>query len=564
MPRVQSLKDKAVRMPAEVAVIYARYSSDSQREASIEDQLRECRQWAEAHGFKVVEEYCDYAISGRTDDRPQFQKMIADAEKGMFSAVIMYQTSRFARNRYDAALYKHRLKKAGVAVHYAAMSIPDGPEGIILEALMEGMDEYYSANLSKQIRRGQDGNALKGIAMNAPPLGLKINENHMYDIDPNTGPHVLRAFQMIDEGQMQVDVLAYFNSLGLKTSKGNPFNKSSLRHMWGNRKYLGEYQYRDVVIPDIIPQLIPEDLFYRVNARIAKNKHSNGGRARSMTDFLLTGKLICGHCGKPMIGCSGTGKSGVIHYYYSCISRRREHSCNKSNERKDALEIAVVRETIQHVLQPVVLTSLIDHAVMILEKEALEDPVLRTLEAEKKTVETSLRNLMRAIEDGLYTPTTKKRLNELEQQLSDIASNIAIQKSSHPVVEREHLQYFLESFRNCDVNNPEQRRRVINALVHSVTITDTTTDDDDNKPLRRLQIMYNLTEHGTSCIELADLAGSNAVELAPPVAAWLTLSGCFVSSIAFIGKYISGIFDNMEVRLCSSSYLPPLALAEQP
>lgn len=516
MPRVPALKDKAIRMPNTMAVIYARYSSDSQRETSIEDQLRECRQWAEAHGFQIVGEYCDYAISGRTDDRPQFQKMILDAEKGMFSAVIMYQTSRFARNRYDAALYKHRLKKAGVTVHYAAMSIPDGPEGIILEALMEGMDEYYSVNLSQNIRRGQDGNALKGIAMNAAPIGLKINEKRMYDIDPNTGPHVLRAFQMIDEGRMQVEVLAYFNSLGLRTSKGNPFNKSSLRTMWRNRKYLGEYQYRDVVIPDIIPQLIPDDLFHRVNARIDKNKFTNGGRARSVTEFLLTGKLICGHCGKPMIGCSGTGKTGAIHYYYSCTSRRREHNCDKANERKDALEIAIVRETIQHVLQPAVLSSLIDHAMALLEKEIVEDPILRTLEAEKKTVETSLQNLMRAIEDGLYTPTTKKRLEELEQQQTDISSRIAVQKSSRPVITREHLQYFLESFRDGDVNDPNHRRRVIDALVHSVTLSDVPSSDDNGKPKRRLQIMYNLTQNNTSSIDLAALESSSAVVLAPP------------------------------------------------
>ena len=543
MPRIPALKDKAIRMPDTMAVIYARYSSDSQRETSIEDQLRECRQWAEAHEFQIVGEYCDYAISGRTDDRPQFQKMISDAEKGMFSAVIMYQTSRFARNRYDAALYKHRLKKAGVAIHYAAMSIPDGPEGIILEALMEGMDEYYSVNLSQNIRRGQDGNALKGIAMNAAPIGLKINEKRMYDIDPNTGPHVLRAFQMIDEGRMQVDVLAYFNSLGLRTSKGNPFNKSSLRTMWRNRKYLGEYQYRDVVIPDIIPQLIPDDLFHRVNARIDKNKFTNGGRARSVTEFLLTGKLICGHCGKPMIGCSGTGKTGAIHYYYACTSRRREHNCNKANERKDSLEIAIVRETIQHVLQPAVLSSLIDHAMALLEKETLEDPILRTLEAEKKTVETALRNLMRAIEDGLYTPTTKKRLEELEQQQSDITSKITIRKSSHPVITREHLQYFLESFRDGDVNDPNHRRRVIDALVHSVTISDVPSDDDNGKPKRRLQIMYNLTQNNTSSIDLAALESSSAVLVAPPHdhAAFLKSAWSFFSTVLLQRSVCDGV-----------------------
>ena len=502
MPRTPALKDKAVRMPATIAVIYARYSSDNQREASIEDQLRECYKWADAHGVKVIAEYCDYAISGRTDDRPQFQRMISDAEQGLFTAVIVYQTSRFARNRFDAALYKRRLNKSGVSIHYASMEIPDGPEGIILESLMEGLDEYYSANLSKQIRRGQEGNALKAIAMNAPPVGLTINADRHYDIDPITGPHVLEAFRMIDAGKMQVDVIDYFNALGIKTSKGMPFTKSSLRSIWRNRKYLGEYRYNDIIIPHAFPQLIPDDLFNRVCARIDKNRHTNGGRARSLTEFLLTGKLTCGHCSCAMVGDSGISSTGARHYYYTCITRKRQHTCRKLSERQEALEIAVVRETIRHVLAPDVLSQIITRVLEIYERDLQDDPVLRALKAEQKNVETSLRNLIRAIEDGLYTPTTKKRLEELEQQQADLSSRIALQQSSRPKITRDHVQYFLESFQDGDVNDPAYRRRVIEALVHSVTITDCPSPDDGSKPDRTLRIVYNLSDNNSSCVDL--------------------------------------------------------------
>ena len=512
MPRIRPLKDIAVRMPRSVAVIYARYSSDNQREASIEDQLRECHAWAKAHGMQVVQEYCDYAISGRTDDRPQFQRMIADAERGLFSAVITYQTSRFARDRFDAAIYKHRLKQAGVSIHYSSMEIPDGPEGIILESLMEGLDEYYSANLSKQIRRGQEGNALKAIAMNIPPVGLMINADRHYDIDPVTGPHVLRAFQMIDEGMMQIDVCAYFNSLGLKTIRGNVFTKTSISAIWSNRKYLGEYKYNDFIIPHAFPQLIPDDLFHRVNAIISKNKHKNGGRARAMQGFLLTGKLRCGHCGGTMVGDSGTSRSGATHHYYTCLARKRTRSCSKASERQTALEIAIVRETVRHVLDPRVLSDMISRAMEIYDRDLQDDPILRTLQAEQKTVETALRNLLRAIEDGLYTPTTKKRLEELEHQQADLSSRIAIQQSSRPRISRDHLQFFLESFSGGDVNDPSYRARVIDALVHSVTISDL-PDDDGNNTRRRLQIVYNLTDNNSSTLDLTgvDAFGCSAV-----------------------------------------------------
>ena len=500
MPRIPALKDKAVRLPRSMAVIYARYSSDSQRDASIEDQLRECRQWAEAHGMQIVAEYCDYAISGRTDDRPQFQRMIADAEKGMFTSVIMYQTSRFARNRYDAAMYKHRLKKAGVSVHYAAMSIPEGPEGIILEALMEGMDEYYSVNLAQNIKRGQHGNALKGIAMNIAPIGLRINEDQMYEPDPVTAPHVLRAFQMIDDGMMQKDTIEYLNSLGLRTIRGKPFSKSSMATLFSNRKYIGEYRYKDVVIPGKIIPIVPTDLFDRVQARLVVNQHIKGGHARCMHDYLLTGKLICGHCHAAMVGESGTSRNGTVHHYYSCIARKRDRACNKTAERQTALEIAIVRETIKHVLAPEILSDLIDRAMEIYNQEHQDDPVLNTLYAERKNVETSLRNLMRAIEDGLYTPTTKKRLQELEQQQADISARISVQTSSRPSITREHLQFFLESFQGGDVNDAEYRRKVIDTLVHSVTVTDIPSTDDPI-PRRRLMIVYNLTDHNTSLID---------------------------------------------------------------
>lgn len=534
MPRTASMRDKAFRRSESVAVIYARYSSDNQREASIEDQLRECHKWADAHGVSVVAEYCDYAISGRTEDRPQFQRMIADAESGMFGTIIMYQTSRFARDRYVAAIYKHRLKKAGVTIRYASMDIPEGPEGIILESLLEGMDEYYSANLSKNIRRGQEGNALKAIAMGPAPVGLMISADRHYVIDPITGPHVLQAFRMIDQGGMQTEVIDFFNSLGIKTSRGKPFTKSSLRAIWANRKYLGEYQYNDIIIPDAIPQLIPDDLFHRVNARIAKNKHTNGGRARSMVEFLLTGKLYCGHCGAPMVGDSGTSKTGAHHHYYTCAARKRQRSCAKLSERQETLEIAIVRETVQHVLQPHVLSGLIDRAMEIHERDIQEDPVLRTLQAEYKSVDTSLHNLLRAIEDGLYTPTTKKRMEELERQQADLSSRIAAHQATRPRISREHMQYFLESFQRGDANDPNYRRRVIETLVHSVTISDCPPPDDGSKPDRRLRIVYNLTENNTSTVDFGGCdefgrgaVGSTTSRSAEPLQLFLS-AGVFV------------------------------------
>ena len=143
------------------AVIYARYSSDNQREESIDGQIRECMEYCSRNGMTVIKEYIDRALSAKTDQRPDFQRMIKDSAKGLFDVVVVWKLDRFARNRYDSAHYKAVLKKNGVRVISAKENIADGPEGIILESMLEGMAEYYSAELSEKVIRGHTENALK-------------------------------------------------------------------------------------------------------------------------------------------------------------------------------------------------------------------------------------------------------------------------------------------------------------------------------------------------------------------------------------------------------------------
>ena len=174
------------------AVIYARYSSDNQREESIEGQLRECREYAERNGMNVVATYIDRALSAKTDDRPQFQQMIRDSNTHKFEVVLVWKLDRFSRNRYDSANYKRKLAQNHVRVVSATEPISNTPEGIMLESLLEGMAEYYSAELSEKVSRGHKENALKAKFNGGTiPLGYRIDENQHYQIDPATAPLVL-------------------------------------------------------------------------------------------------------------------------------------------------------------------------------------------------------------------------------------------------------------------------------------------------------------------------------------------------------------------------------------
>ena len=208
------------------AVIYARYSSDNQREESIEGQIRECTAFAEKNDITVLKHYIDRAYSARTDHRPAFQEMIKDSDKHLFDMVIVWKLDRFSRDRYDSAHYKHILKKNGVKVISAKEHISEGPEGIILEAMLEGYAEFYSAELSEKIHRGQKENALKGKNNGGGvPLGYLLDKKaQKLAIDPTTAPLVVEVFEKYADGKTVRSIVENFNARGLKTKKGQPFN----------------------------------------------------------------------------------------------------------------------------------------------------------------------------------------------------------------------------------------------------------------------------------------------------------------------------------------------------
>ena len=279
------------------AVIYARYSSDNQREESIEGQLRECTAFAEKNGITILRHYIDRAFSAKTDNRPAFQEMIKDSGKKLFDTVIVWKLDRFARNRYDSARYKAQLKKNGVKVVSATEVISEGAEGIILESVLEGYAEYFSADLSEKVIRGQKENALKCKSNGGTrPLGYVIGEDRHFEIDPLAAPYILEAYKKYDAGATITEIRDWMNEHGIRNTLGNPMTFNSVEHLLKNRRYIGEFKYRDVVIPDGIPAIVPKELFDSVQDKMEKNKKAPS-RHKAEDDYLLTTKLYCGYCG---------------------------------------------------------------------------------------------------------------------------------------------------------------------------------------------------------------------------------------------------------------------------
>lgn len=489
---LQAINDKSI-VKDNLCVIYARFSSDRQRDESIEGQVRDCTAYAERLGMKVVEIYADKAMSGTNDRRPEFQRMIRDSARGQWAAVICWKTDRFARDRYDSITYKAKLRKNGVRVLYAMETVPEGPEGIIVESLMEGFAEYYSANLSQNIKRGNYDSALKRKTLGVTLLGLRADAEDHFEIDPATGPVVKRIFEEYAAGRPTVDIIADLNAEGFRTAKGNEFNKNSLRRIIQNEKYCGVYQYADIRDENGIPAIVSRELWEKAQ-QISNLHHIKPAAKKIDGGFLLTAKLFCGMCGAPMIGDSGTGKSGKVYQYYSCSTRKRKKTCKKEKVPKQWIEDLVVEELAKIVHSDVIINTFADR-FMVWQEEQKPAGVADGLRQRLKETEKSIKNLMAAIEAGIITESTKARLLELEAKRADLDLGIAKAEIEEPKIERDAVVWFLTRFRDGDIQDPAWRIYLVETFLQAAYLY------DDGK----LILALNFTgEDGTVTVQMAE------------------------------------------------------------
>ena len=330
------------------AVIYARYSSDKQTEQSIEGQLRVCYEYAKNNNLTILTEYIDRAITGTNDNRPAFLQMIEDSELKKFDYIIVYKFDRFSRNKYDSVVYKHKLKEYGVKVVSATEAISDSPEGELMEGLLEMFAEMYSKDLSQKVKRGMRENIIKGNSLGGYPLyGYKV-VNKKILIDEEKAPAIRYLFEEYASGKPKKQIIKELNAMGYKSNKGKPLSYNSFQDNLKNIKYTGHYEYGEIVNDSLYPQIISKELFDRVQKKLKEHKHAPATQ-KAKIEYLLTGKLFCGHCGAKLVGVSGTSSTKDRHHYYVCSCRYKEHKCNKSYEHKKFLEDYVIENILQYI-----------------------------------------------------------------------------------------------------------------------------------------------------------------------------------------------------------------------
>ena len=459
-------------------VIYARYSSDKQTEQSIEGQLRYCYQYAEQHDYRVVGEYIDRAISGTSDRRPQFQQMISDAEKKQFKYVLVWKLDRFARNRYDSAIYKTKLKKSGVKVLSVTEGIGDGDESIILEAVLEAMAETYSRQLSQNVKRGMHESALKGLSTGGTvPYGYKLREGRLV-IDEPAAKNVKFIFEQYAAGVGKKAIADALNAKGCKTATGRDFSVVSLARIFTNKKYIGIYHYNgEVEIEGGCPAIVDKDLFDRCALRAEQNRRAPA-KGKGEVDYLLTGKLFCGTCGSPMVGDSGKGKTGAVYYYYTCSNRKKNggvKACPKKREDKGFIEWYVVEQTLKYVLDPERIALIAERVVAAYNKDFSADAVAdleRQLAAAGREMDKLADSLINAASPRLVESINKKA-EQLDAQIAELDDELAkLRICAAARLTVEQVTAWLKSFCNGDPLDLEFRRRIIDVLVNAVYLYD--------------------------------------------------------------------------------------------
>ncbi len=466
-----------------LGAIYARYSDGpAQTDQSIEGQVADCQAFAESKGIQIIEIYADRHVSGTSlDGRHEFKRMMHDAESGAFDYVITWKIDRFGRNREDIALGKMRLRKAGVNLLYAKESVPEGPEGIILESVLEGLAEYYSADLRQKITRGIRETAKKGLHNGSPlPIGYKTDSERRIVIDEEKAAVVREAFRMHINGATMPELIKLFADYGIVGQRGGKIGQGVIYRMLRNERYLGRFEVQGIEIP--VEPIIDEATFLEAANHFKTSRNNAAGRAK--VKYLLSLKCYCAYCGEMLVANTGTGKNGTKYHYYKCGGRRRGNGCEFEPLVRDEFEDKIIEATMKDMLQDNIIEEISQRVIEIYNSDS-ENSKLAFYERELAENRKKQKNILKALEDGTQSRSLTNRIAELEDEEDELALEIARLKIKKPALTAGVVKAWLSSFKDGNVDDPDFRQKLVDTFIARIEVK-------NDEAL----IFYNVTDKG--------------------------------------------------------------------
>ena len=451
-----------------IGVIYARYSSEKQTEQSIEGQVRTCQEYAAREKIRIITVYADRVATGKNDNRKEFQRMLIESARKKFAFVLVYKLDRFARNRFDSAMNKAKLKTNGVKVISAMEPISDSPEGILLESVLEGYNEYYSAELSQKTKRGIREKMLKGefIGGNVT-YGYDIVDKK-WTINPFESAFVKDMFTMlIKDNKTLKQITDYLNSNGARRKSGKPFTINAISQIVRNDRYMG-VKFEGV---DYIPAIVDEASFERAKS-ILKTHKLRPTFFKSETPFLLSGKTFCGYCRSTIAADRGTSSNGNSYTYYACHQHKKYRKpCEKRNIRKDFLEEKIIEVVQKYILTDEFIEDIANRVCLKFNSFIGQNEMLDEYKKQSAENDRAINNIVAAIEQGIVTGSTKNRLIQLEKRKEELENNIAIQSAMQRIpLTVDEITEYLNSFKELDYTNEKYKKRLIHLFIRKVIL----------------------------------------------------------------------------------------------
>ena len=471
-------------------VAYARFSSDNQRTESIDAQIRAICDYCDKNGYNLVKIYKDEAISGTsTEDREQFIQMINDSKDKGFNYVVVHKFDRFARNRYDHALYEKKLEGNGVKLLSVMEQLNDSPESVILKSVLTGMNEYYSLNLAREVRKGQKENALKCVHNGGiPPLGYDLNDDNTYKINEEEAKSVKLIYKMYLDGRGYATIADELNALGFTNKLGKSFKKTSIRDTLLNEKYTGTFIFgkkdkkgkltgKELRVEHGIPAIISKEVFEQVQFKIKNRQHrKTSGRSTAKSTYLLTGLCICGECGGTFSGGyrSVDRVSRNVHYGYLCRQRKdKVNNCKNKAIKKEELETMVINAVKIYIFQERQI-EIITNKVWDYIKNNLEhsEKGLVEINSKIKSLENKNNKLIDMSLDGLINEIEfKNKKREIDFAISELVSEKSKYNFNSDFMDKDKIKnHLVELGKNLNSKDDLLIKNILGTFIQEIIV----------------------------------------------------------------------------------------------